>query len=121
MGSDRHTHGDVPWVVHIGDGGGGAGDLYDTGADLTSAFGAGLLLLSLRGLSPLGRDAEHHSASLDVSPSAPLIWDENWARERTSCRTVVLKQLCTTLVAWVTLNSCVDVGNISEKRDNLGN
>ena len=88
------AHGDIPCIVHIRGGGGGAGDLSSTGSGLTPAFGAGLLLLSLRGLSPLRSDAEHRSASLGISPSAPLLWSENWARERTSCRTaVVLKQL----------------------------
>lgn len=90
------AHGDNPWMVHAHGGGGGAGDLSSTGSGLTPAFGAGLLLLllSLRDLSPLGSDTEHCSASLGTSPSAPLLWSESWARERTSCRTaVVLKHL----------------------------
>jgi len=75
-------------MVHIHGGRGGAEDL--------SSMGSGL-----RGLSPLGSDAEHRSASLGISPSAPLLWGENWARQRTCCRTVVaLKKLRTTSVAW---------------------
>lgn len=93
-------HEDIAWLARIRGEGGWAGDLSGTGSDLTPAFGAGLLLL-LGGLSLLGSDAEHCSSSLCISPSAPLLWSKNWAKERTSCRTaIVLKQLCTTLVEW---------------------
>lgn len=90
------------WLV----GGDRTEDLWSTswnlrlaGSGLTPAFGAGLLLL--RGLWPWGSDAEHCSASLGISPSAPLLWGDNWLRERTYWwTTVVLQGLCTSLVEW---------------------
>lgn len=69
-------------MVHICGESRGAGDLSSTGSGLTCAFGAEIL--SLRILSPLGRDAEH--SSLGISASAPLRWRGNRARERTGCR-----------------------------------
>lgn len=79
-------------MVLIRGGGGRAGDLSWNlrlaGSGLTPAFGAGLLLL--RGLTPLGSDAEHRSASLGMSPSAPLLCGNNQAKERTCCRAAVV-------------------------------
>lgn len=73
------AHGVIPWMLFVRAGDGRAGDLWSTswnlrlsGSGLTPAFGTGGLLL-LIGLSQLGSDAEHCSASLAISPSAPLL------------------------------------------------